>query len=340
MLGKSDVLRMILNGGGKEMEEGKIVWPDWTVGGAERFLDWLYTEDYGFPYQRPISATNDGSEENGDSFNVDDELVAVIHGTTAPSKPMASHLDSEDYHDAEASAAEVANEGEEVTEGPLVGLQDLTWPGCHTPEAKSSQAEKFDNWVGHQLWNADQLDYETTFLAHAELYVMACRYMLEELKNLSWQRLRWILLRIGSPSAGSSVIGNLVTLISYVYKETSNEYGCTEPLRQLVTTFAALNLANFKGPKVDELMMSVELTDREYVLDLMLKATQKIDFLETRSAQSSVDQYSEAQLEALLQKRKSTKKGASLMEVAESSLANRIRRRRSLGYVSSSSSSA
>lgn len=154
---------MILNGGGKEMEEGKIIWPDWTVGGAERFLEWLYTGDYGFPYPRPISATKDGSEENGDSFNVDDELVAVHHGSTAPSKPMASRLGSKDYQDDEASADEVTNKGKEVTEGPLDSLQDLTWPGCHTPEAKSSQGEKFENWVGHQLWNADQLDYEAAF---------------------------------------------------------------------------------------------------------------------------------------------------------------------------------
>lgn len=322
------------------MEERKIIWPDWTIGGAERFLEWLYTGDYGFPYPRPISATKDGSEENGDSFNVDDELVAVHHGVKVLSQSVGTYLGSKDSQNNEASAADAANKGSEMTEGPLDSLQELTWPGCHTPEAKSSQAEKFENWVGHQLWNADQLDYEATFLAHAELYVMACRYMLEELKNLSWQRLRSVLISIGSLSAGSTVLGNLVTLISYAYKETGNEPGCTEPLRQLVTTYAALNLANFKGPKVDELMMSVELTDREYVLDLMLKATQKIDFLETRSAQSSVDQYSEAQLEALLQKRNSSKKGASLMEVVEPSLVNRTRRRRSLGYVSSSSSSA
>ena len=46
------------------MEEEKIIWPDWTVGGAERLLEWLYTGDYGFPYPRPTSATKDGSEEN------------------------------------------------------------------------------------------------------------------------------------------------------------------------------------------------------------------------------------------------------------------------------------
>ena len=62
---------------------------------------------------------------------------------------------------------------------------------------------------------------------------------------------------------------------SYAYKNTSYEPGCTEPLRKLVTTFAALNFANFRGSEVDELIMSKEVTDREFVLGVMLKAMQR-----------------------------------------------------------------
>ncbi|KAL8656052.1 MAG: hypothetical protein Q9226_002807 [Calogaya cf. arnoldii] len=85
----------------------------------------------------------------------------------------------------------------------------------------------------------------------------------------------------------------------------------------LVTTFAATNLANFKGIKVNELIMSTEETDREFVLDLMVKATQKNEFLETQNVKNSVDQYSKAQLEALLQERKSIKKPTSSKMVQE-----------------------
>ncbi|KAL8648086.1 MAG: hypothetical protein Q9226_006150, partial [Calogaya cf. arnoldii] len=163
----SGVLQMVIYGGGKEMEEGKIVWPDWTVGGAERFLEWLYTGDYQFPYPRPVSASKDGSKENGDSFSVDDELVEGVHGRAAPRNSMASS--SKDSQNKEASATEAVKRGGELTKEPLTCLQDLTWPGFYTPKSNASHAEKFDNWVGHEIWNADRLDYEAMLLAHAEL---------------------------------------------------------------------------------------------------------------------------------------------------------------------------
>ena len=280
---------MVVRGGGREMEEEKIIWPDWTVGGAERLLEWLYTGDYGFPYPRPTSATKDGSEENGDSFDVDEELVAMDHGAKVLSKSVATSMDSTDSQNHEISTADATTQEEEAIERRLSSLQKLTWPGCRTPERGISQAEKFDRWVGHQCWKADQLDYEATLLAHAEVYVMACRYMLAELKNLSWQRLRSILMGIGNISAASPVIGNLVTLISYAYKESSNEPNCTEPLRQLVTTFAALNFTDFRGSEVDELMMSTELSDREFISDLTLLARQKMRHLERADSKSPLD---------------------------------------------------
>ncbi|KAL8635024.1 MAG: hypothetical protein Q9226_009396, partial [Calogaya cf. arnoldii] len=62
--------------------------------------------------------------------------------------------------------------------------------------------------------------------------------------------------------------------------ETSNEPNCTEPLRMLVTTFAALNFTKFRGSEGDDLMMSAEWSDREFVSDFMLKAMQKMNHLE------------------------------------------------------------
>ncbi|KAL9617298.1 MAG: hypothetical protein Q9204_008494 [Flavoplaca sp. TL-2023a] len=280
---------MIVSGGGKEMEEGKIVWPDWTLGGAERLLEWLYTEDYGFPYPRPLSEAEHGSDDNGDSFDVNDELVAVDpndellkidRNKKVHYSPVSSDFDSED----EAPARkEVGKEGR-TTKGPFDRLQDLTWPGCYSPEEKASEGKKFDNWVGRFLWSPDQLDYEATLIAHAELYVMACRYMLDELKNLSWQRLRSVLVEINNPCAKSSFMGNLIDLIRYCYKETSNEPGCTEPLRQLVTSYAAIHCGLFGGPMVDDLMMSTELSDREFVSDFTRKAVQNVDLLEIRNS--------------------------------------------------------
>lgn len=289
---------MVVSGGGKETEEGKIVWPDWTVGGAERFLEWLYTGDYGFPYPRPLSETTYGSDDNGDSFDVADELVAVdSHGELSkvdrnkapPSISGPSVAGSEEHQNHKAPAKAIGSDDEGSIEAPLNRLQDLAWPGCHTPEEKASEGKRFDDWVGRLLWSPDQLDYEATFLAHAELYVMACRYMLMELKNLAWQRLRSVLIEINNPFEGSWVMGNLVTLISYAYRETSNEPGRTEPLRQLVTTYAAIHCGHFGGSRVDDLIMSTELSDREFVSDFTRRVAQKTIQLEKANADLSGD---------------------------------------------------
>lgn len=162
---------------------------------------------------------------------------------------------------------------------PLTRLEDLTWHGCRTLE-KSSEAEEFDRWTGHQLWRPDELNYENILMTHAKLYVMACFYQLDELKNMSWQRLRAVLVSIGKPSHQTPVIGNLVTLIHYVYQETGDNSLGEEPLRMLVTSFAALHYTKLNGTGVNDLLLSTEAADREFVVDLFEKVAQHMSYLE------------------------------------------------------------
>ncbi|KAL9031627.1 MAG: hypothetical protein Q9180_006791 [Flavoplaca navasiana] len=142
-----------------------------------------------------------------------------------------------------------------------------------------SEAEEFDKWTGHQLWSPGQLDYHATFMTHAELYNMACTYQLDGLKNMAWQRLRSVMVTIGQPVTGSAVIGNLVKLIRYTYEVTGDIDHEEEPLRKLVTTFAAAYISQFEGPDVDELMRSRVESDREFVVDLMAKIRVQVNSL-------------------------------------------------------------
>ncbi|KAL8861007.1 MAG: hypothetical protein Q9178_002520 [Gyalolechia marmorata] len=316
---------VVVQGGGKEMDEGNIVWPDWSVSGAEKFLEWLYTGDYKCPYPRRLSEKEVDSGEEWSSVMPDEEITVVGSDASGADRPRSDtclarpcgHLCLQSF---EASEAVIARTGGLLTGEPIERLEHLTWPGCYTLLGKSSQAQEFDKWAGCQPPMSHQLNYEATFLTHAELYVMACHYMLGDLKNLSWQRLRSVLITVSAPPAGSTVMGNVATLISYAYKHTSYDPGCTEPLRKLVTTFAALNFVNFRGFKVDELMMSQEVTDREFVLDLMLKAMQKMDYLETKSKEAplgSTDQDKEAEEEIMPKRRVPAKKRKHVVDFSD-----------------------
>lgn len=120
-------------------------------------------------------------------------------------------------------------------------------------------------------------------MTHAELYVIACQYMLDGLKNMAWQRLRAVLISMGSLKRNTPVIDNLVTLISYVYHETGDDKETEEPLRMLITTFTSLNFTNFQSVEVDKLVNSASESDREFVADFMLKVAEKVAHLESRN---------------------------------------------------------
>ncbi|KAI4242013.1 MAG: hypothetical protein L6R40_004240 [Gallowayella cf. fulva] len=162
---------------------------------------------------------------------------------------------------------------------PFKRLEDLHWHGSRAL-GKLSQAKEFDKWAGHRRWSLDRLDYEDTFMTHAEMYVMACEYMLDELKNMAWQRLRLVLITIGTPKPMSAVIGNMISLARYVYQETGKVGEEDEPLRELIVTFAGLYFTKFEGPEFQELIMSSSIGDREFLHDLMMKVMAKVAHLE------------------------------------------------------------
>ncbi|KAL8728221.1 MAG: hypothetical protein Q9166_005524 [cf. Caloplaca sp. 2 TL-2023] len=293
ILSISKVLQKEVEGLFKERKEKRIEWPHWTVSGAEKFLDWLYTGDYKCPY--PTQAPKhekDPADKNGESFE------AEAHNEESPASPPLEPPPAEPRADSEASQQgrsyippwlrNSARKQQPSTALPLPQLKDLTWSGIR-PLGKLTEAEEFDKWTGHQLWSPSQLDYEATFMTHAELYVMACQYMLDGLKNMAWQRLRSVLITIGTPPPECAVIDNIMTLVRYVYQETGDLGETEEPLRELVTTFTALHFINFQGPELHELMMSTAEADREFVADLLAKVMQKVKHLETKAPDKVVE---------------------------------------------------
>ena len=261
VLSKSEVLKKEVEGGWKEGQERTIRWRDWTVAGVERFLEWLYTGDYQCPHPTKVSvpeAEATESDQPATQLEPPAEEDVVITGAQSPvEKPKEKY----DRH--------------------FIELPDLDGPG-YCALTKTTQAGEFDQWIGHQYLRTGELDYSDTFLTHAEIYVMASRYMLDELKSMAWNRLRSVCITVGNPDCGSPVYSNMVALIEYVYRETGASFDDKdEPLRGLVTTFAASRFWQMKSSGLDKLLTSSIQSSNEFAVDLSDKVALRVKAMET-----------------------------------------------------------
>ncbi|KAL8664191.1 MAG: hypothetical protein Q9202_003269 [Teloschistes flavicans] len=265
ILSKSEMLRREISGQWKESEEKQITWSHWNAGTVAKFIEWLYTDDYKCPYPIKAEPQESSSPQNHDG----PEPLGNVE-----SNPFPEHHDNGKKENPTTETSTSAQ--------PLPTIDALDWAGCRKL-GKLTQAEEYDTWTGHQLWRPEELDYHEVFMTHAELYVMACTYMVDDLKNMAWQRLRSVLRTTGVPVPGSALIENLASLTHYTFNQTGNRSGEEDPLRMLVTTFAALHFTAIKGPEIDELIMSPSSSDKEFFVALTSRITQQMKYLEAKA---------------------------------------------------------
>ncbi|KAL9006901.1 MAG: hypothetical protein Q9188_000356 [Gyalolechia gomerana] len=308
VLSKSNVLRKEVEGLWKERSEKKIQWPHWSVNAAEKLLEWLYTGDYSCQY--PTEAREVGN------------VLANTNAEAATDNTIDD--DSEGLTSFVEKGPQPWIKGKKKTKpstSPQKPLQDLAWSGCRELQQKMTQAEEYDKWTGHQLWKPGELDYEATFMTHAELYAMACQYLLDDLKNMAWQRLRAVLISIGKPTPASPLIRNLTALVHFAYQETGETAnGEGEPLRMLLISFVVLHYTSFTGSDFDVLLEPGNIDDREFVRSLMEKVSQQMKYLEEttdHSAQRIKElQHDKVQMESQI-KQLEADKSKMVREIAE-----------------------
>ena len=143
-----------------------------------------------------------------------------------------------------------------------------------------SQAEEYDKWAGHQLWGPQRLDYTAPFNTHAGLYLMGCRYLLDDLRSMAWSRLRAILVTIGRPPPGSLVITNIMDLILDVYDKLDDSVDDVEPLEDLLATFVVQNFTAFQASGIEDWATSENKTASEFIAGLMSKLMLRVEELE------------------------------------------------------------
>ncbi|KAI4104940.1 MAG: hypothetical protein L6R37_002983 [Teloschistes peruensis] len=264
ILAKSVVLKRLVEGQFKESNEQRIIWPHWNSNTVQKFLEWLYKGDYKCPYPmiipRPMPEEKTAWEDVSDasSATAEEEPKESLKRDIAPPIPKQSSKSSP------------------------IRFHDLEWNGPRCP-TRVSHEEEYTNWIGHVHYPTNELDYERTFMTHAELYAMGCQYLLDDLRAMAWQRLKNALLALGVPFAGSKLIANITTVIHYVYEQTEDLPEGKEQMRNLLTCFATDHFEQIKKSSAfHDLLISPSASDREFVADLMAKVGVKLERLEAK----------------------------------------------------------
>ena len=257
-----------MEGRWKDSLERRISWEEWDEDSVARFLEWLYTGDYSWPYptsMEPLAPTKGPSNHEVESS------TGLSSGTISkpPTEGSAQAMDgiksTEPMFDSlkgyvlepssnRASKQKHPHRSHSSQIRPLTPIGSFDYEVSKNP-IKPNQEKKFDLGNLHSTRSSPQLDYEMTLLAHAKLYTMANCFLLAELRNLALQQLQICLIALDNPSPESQVVSNITTLIQYVYANTVRLKKKEEPMRKLVTTYVASQFTALRGNDFMQLLI-------------------------------------------------------------------------------------
>lgn len=118
-------------------------------------------------------------------------------------------------------------------------------------------------------------NYNNVLLAHAKVYCLAQYKSVSALRTLALRRIYLVLLKIDplTPESDNAAVMNAIDLINYVYTNTDSLVSSEEPLRKLLSQFAAHNIQVLQGRQ--------EMTDiinegGDFVNELMPKICRRL----------------------------------------------------------------
>ena len=272
VLKKSDLLRASLEGGWKEGLKRKLSWEDWESDTVERLVQWLYSGDYTCPLPTLIDQPEgDGietSSQNGHNRGNSSNSRPSWNWDREPSPEESTAFEvSESFLESSTLEASVS-----LMSRPLPPVED----DLIEISPQITQAQEYEAWFEEHKGSLSQLDFEVTFLAHAKLYVFADYLILPTLRELSLQRLRETLILLGKLSASNPSTEDFVRLLDYVYAKTQPVAAGEEPMRKLVSSFAAFNLPALHG----DLFTQLAAQGGDLIIDLITKTSRRLMSLE------------------------------------------------------------
>ncbi|KAL2046181.1 hypothetical protein N7G274_001628 [Stereocaulon virgatum] len=223
VLVKLEKLKALVEGGWEDSTARKIELEDWDEDTVARLVEWLYTGRYTCP--SPGSDTSDevapltNDKQYNDIGNTC-ELVAPLR--TDPTKTHTS----------------------------LMHIR-FRKSGCvyqfgKTTDARWKRAERTRKKSG----------LDSTTLADAKVYVFADYMLLPGLQAFAFEGVAARLIWMGSFTPNTQIISDIVALAEYVYANTVKPCDHEEPLRELISTYIAMDFDLFhdEGGLVERLI--------------------------------------------------------------------------------------
>ena len=263
VLSQCDKLKAIIDGDWKDSKERRIVLLDWDADTVGRLIEWLYRGHYSWPLPK-------GTQE---------ELPEPKSHTPPPPERQSLAIKMNPNYLSPAPGG--------MNDRPLTPLANQRVFEMNTPHPQSSTSS-MNSWRNQV--SLKDFDFEDVMLVHAKVYCLADYMLLPQLQALAHQCLNKVLQSITVISPDLPVIGNLVTLIEYVYANTASppeektiNGDKEEPLRKLISTFIAMHLGKFKFSARDDTRMCHLLDEGgDFVVDLYDKVRRNTIALEER----------------------------------------------------------
>ncbi|KAL8728222.1 MAG: hypothetical protein Q9166_005525 [cf. Caloplaca sp. 2 TL-2023] len=251
ILSKSPTLRKIVKGKWKDSADRTVNIEDWEPRTIQQLLEWLYTGSYKWTITTPQPVPNE---------NIAVEMCNDIK------KDMSQAIDRTEFqvkHDAEAAR-------------PLKKEDDIEVALAHSISSLGEPCSEPDGPAPAPLNTVAAREHgiETgcTLLSDAKLYALAHYLQLDELKSLALDNIKDVTVSIECLEQKPRLLNNIVELVRYVYNSTDLLVNSAEPLRHLVSAFAAKWFHALQGSEVDALMAE----GGEFVVDLMKELQQNI----------------------------------------------------------------
>ena len=263
ILCQSDKFRSTVRGGWQDSRERVIRLEDWDEDTVGRLVEWLYRKDYSAPFPKD---SEPGLPQDPPPRRRDPGTYVDLQWTSS-SRPVPI-------------TGGAGQSAEEPHCRPLESVAAIRFRDI-PPQPQEPQHISFQQWLAtHMTRGRTALDCEDVLFAHAKLYALAGYVLLPSLQALAFTRIQEVLALVEPIKPEMPLLGNIISLVRFIYSNTEPLANSQEPLRNLITTYIAQNHPAFVGEEVEAL----EEEGGDFVRDLAAKAKQNVAYLQQQQA--------------------------------------------------------
>jgi hypothetical protein len=259
----SPSLRKLVSGDWKESRERVIDWSQVDAATIKRFLTFLYTRDYTAPDPEPIRADH-----------TSDLKTPIKYDINQPDDPIEANAVPEVDTDAMEPKEEWSQEETAFIQNAII---DSFRPRPLTPISKCLDVGLPSERIRTAAGRLEECSfaysthrYGVTLLAHARIYTFAQCHFVAELQEFSLQRLTQALKYIDCTQAHA--VSDVTPLMDYVYSNTLNHESREEPIRKLVSQFAAIHYTDLMTGEFEEVFSR----GGDFTLDVARKISRRL----------------------------------------------------------------